>query len=535
MEQQELRVEVLGPNLRILVALFAGLVLSAGSASAQSPAPARSIVRIESSEQLFVMMCALYAAGYPGDMSANGLPYFRAQLREDLLRRQGPSIDALREYYQDHLLADSSETLSRYISFALVVGPPPDFRFRYNREELPPDALTLEGLRETLANFYTEQHLDRLWAQAAPEYEKQAARLRAPVSRLIAVAAAYLREVIPAASARSFVVYVEPLVGGATNFRSYGNEYAIVISPGAEPPLADIRHAFLHFLLDPLPLRYRSVVQSRQALLAYAAPAPRLAEEYRQDFSALLTECLVRAVELRVERLAPAQAEASIGADERDGYVLIRPLYRQLEKFEQSEPGMTRYFPDLIKGIDVAAEERRLQGFHFAAAEAGRASSSNATGSHGEDSELARWLEEGNRLIAAQDGRGAAAIFERILAKYPNTPRALYGLAVASVLQGDGGRAHQFFEQLVAGASTDVAAGGSAGSSPQEPEIVAWSRVYLGRMGDLEGDRELALKQYRAALAVEGAPEAARKAAQRGIEQAYKPPQKGRETGQPQR
>jgi hypothetical protein len=45
--------------------------------------------------------------------------------------------------------------------------------------------------------------------------------------------------------------------------------------------------------------------------------------------------------------------------------------------------------------------------------------------------------------------------------------------------------------------------------------------VYLGRINDLEGERDLALAEYRAALAVTGAPEAAYVAAQRGVEQKY--------------
>ena len=53
------------------------------------------------------------------------------------------------------------------------------------------------------------------------------------------------------------------------------------------------------------------------------------------------------------------------------------------------------------------------------------------------------------------------------------------------------------------------------------PVALAWSHVYLGRMHDLDGDREEALADYRAALSVADAPEAARSAAQHGIEQGY--------------
>jgi hypothetical protein len=42
-------------------------------------------------------------------------------------------------------------------------------------------------------------------------------------------------------------------------------------------------------------------------------------------------------------------------------------------------------------------------------------------------------------------------------------------------------------------------------------------------MHDLQDDREQALEEYRAALAIGNSPETARSAAQRGIEQAYQP------------
>jgi tetratricopeptide (TPR) repeat protein len=100
----------------------------------------------------------------------------------------------------------------------------------------------------------------------------------------------------------------------------------------------------------------------------------------------------------------------------------------------------------------------------------------------------------------------------------PGQPRALYGLAVASLLQGNAEHARELFEQVVAGAS---GAPGPNDAAHSDPVALAWSHVYLGRMHDLDGDRDQALADYRAALAVSGVPEEARSAAQRGIEQSY--------------
>src|SRR5262249_32712964 len=148
------------------------------------------------------------------------------------------------------------------------------------------------------------------------------------------------------------------------------------------------------------------------------ARAPQLPEQLRDDFTAFFTECLVRAAELRLRRLPPAGQAAEIDNAEGQGYVLLRPLVAALTKFEASEPSITLYFPDLLRSINVAAEVKRVQALTFSAApssadsapaEAIRASQPRLR------PDLQASLDEGQRLIAAQDARGAAAAFERVL------------------------------------------------------------------------------------------------------------------------
>ncbi len=497
-------------------------VPAAAEADAQAPpSRARSNVTVEGNPQLFATLCALYAAGFEADVSAAGFHPVRVRLRGELLRKQGPATEALRAYYRAHLLADAGATLSRYVSFALVVGPPPRFTYVLRHDELPPDVLAIEDFSEVLANFYREAQIERLWAQVQPEYDSEIARVHGPVTQLLLSSTGYLRELLRPASPRTFAVYVEPLVGAKTNFRNYGEHSAVVVSP-AELPLEEIRHGLLHYLLDPLAMRHPREVAAKRALLDVAARAPRLPREYKEDFPAFLTECLVRAVELRLRGLPPDRLAAAIEAAEGDGYVLVRALCRALEKFEKAAPAMSFYFPDLLRGIEVVAESKRLQNVTFAApaATAGSAgaSGSGATPAAEEAPELAAWLAEGEHHIAAQNGAGAVTAFERVLAKYPDQPRALYGLAVAAVLQGEADRAKELFRRLVVNPPQ-----GEVQVPGKDPRILAWAHVYLGRIYDVDGDRELAVSEYRAALTVEGAPESARQAARKGIEKGYEP------------
>ena len=50
---------------------------------------------------------------------------------------------------------------------------------------------------------------------------------------------------------------------------------------------------------------------------------------------------------------------------------------------------------------------------------------------------------------------------------------------------------------------------------------MAWAHVYLGRIYDLEGNRQEAIAHYRAALALNTRVERAEQAARRGLERPF--------------
>jgi tetratricopeptide (TPR) repeat protein len=476
-------------------------------------------IAVEASQQLFATMCALDAAGFDADESTLAEMPSRLALRGELLNLHGPATEALRQFYRDHLLADPGETLSRYITFALVVGPPPDFRYQVDTDLLPPDVVSLEGFQRILAAFYHEAHLDIRWTQIEPEYRRSIARYQPVVRRIVTVSNAYLREILKSTHGRTFIVYVEPLVGARTNFRNLGDHYAMAVGSTAQIPVDDIQHAYLHFMLDPLPLRYRKEVESKNSLLNVAARAPQLPVEYRTDFIAFTEECLIKAVELRLRKLTPEKLETALVENDKAGFILVRPFVTQLEKFEKAAPAMTYYFPDIINGIDVSAEQKRLKDFVFAPVQAAPEQAKAAAPANQTD-DLDSMLAEGDHQIALKDAAAASATFQKVLEKYPDEPRARYGLAVASILLGDGERAQELFEQIVASWTSGIPGAPIPRGTP-DPSILAWSHVYLGRIHDLQDERDEAVAEYRAALAVHGSPENARAAAQRGLDSPY--------------
>src|SRR5580698_438207 len=336
----------------------------------QRTAPVTNVT-VDGNEAMFTTMCALLAAGFESNVSAANWHPLRARLREQMQHRQGPAVDAVREFYKEHVVRDSGATLSRYIWFGLLSGPAPRFEMTLKRDDQPTEVLALEGFSEILSNYYKEQKIGQLWRGLQPIYNGEIAKVHDPVSQIVFVTTGYLRQLQENSSARTFTIILEPLVGRITNVRNSGEHYSIVLSGSDDIPTDIIRHAFLHFLLDPLPQQYPHVLAVKRQLFEKAALAPHLAPDLKDDYEAFFAECLVRAVELKLKKLSPGEREAAMDRDDEEGYVLVRPLFNALTKYEASEPSMALYFQDLVRSINVTTEAKRIDGIKFTYADRG--------------------------------------------------------------------------------------------------------------------------------------------------------------------
>jgi tetratricopeptide (TPR) repeat protein len=476
------------------------------------PAAAQTVVSVESSPQLFAVMCAIQTAGYDADVNPASLNPVRAKLRPELLAKKGPAVEQLKTFYKEHELSEGGATLSRYVSFGLVVGPAPNFEFTVPHDQLPPDVLALEGFNEVLGAYYQEAEIERIWARVQPEYARQVRRLERGVADIAFVSAGYLREMLEPNPRHTMTVYVEAMVGPRTNFRNYGGRYVLVVDPAREIALDEVRHSFLHFLIDHLPMRYRAPMAGRKPLLDIVARAPRLSPELREDFTALLTECLIKAVELKVRHLSAEKTAAALDQAEAEGFILERAVYRALEGYEKNEQPLKSYYSRLIAGLDFDAEAKRLSRVQFAAASSDApAPADSSAPAPVEPSEQERLLAAARKLGDAQDPAAVAA-YESILEKYPELPEAQYGLARALVIRGDVERAKALLQKVIQRLSAEGTAAGA------DPHTLAWAHVWLARIYDVQERRDLAVPEYRLALGIDGAPQSARSAAQKGLE-----------------
>jgi hypothetical protein len=512
----------------VLAGLCAAAVFLLGPLSTRAqmplpPAPRHAApttnITVDGSEAMFTTMCALLAAGFESNVSAENWHPLRARLREQMQHQQGPAVDAVREFYKEHVVRDSGATLSRYIWFGLLSGPAPKFQITLGRDDMPTEVLALEGFSEILSNYYEEQKIGRLWRDLQPIYNREIEKVHDPVSQIVFVTTGYLRQLQDATTNRTFTIILEPLVGRITNVRNSGEHYSIVLSGSDDIPTDIVRHAFLHFLLDPLPQQYPHVLALKRQLYEKAAQAPRLAPDLKDDFSSYFAECLVRAVELKLKRLSPGEREAAMDRDDEDGYVFVRSIFVGLTKYEGSEPSMALFFPDLVRGINLATEAKRIEAIKFASAD--RSPNVDDTASEEvarhkvaqpttvpNDADAIAALTDGERRISEKNPRAAELSFQKVLTKYPDQIRAWYGMGLVALLDHDGPRAKEVFGRLTTGEH----------AATQDPMVLTWSHVYLARIYDDEGQQGLAKNEFQAALAVPGGPEQARQAAQKGLE-----------------
>src|SRR5215510_9286743 len=202
-------------NRRSLVALLCVSLVLPAVASAQKNVPLPPVkwekipetrVTVDGSEAMFTTMCALLAAGFEADVSAENWSPMRAQLRDRMQHQQGPAVEVLRNFYHQHELADPGAMLSRYIWFGLVSGPAPNFKPTLRRDELPPEVIALEGFQEILAAYYKEQKLGELWRQVQSVHAREIEQMHESLSQVVFIATGYLREILDPTNPRTFTV-----------------------------------------------------------------------------------------------------------------------------------------------------------------------------------------------------------------------------------------------------------------------------------------------------------------------------------------
>ena len=274
----------------------------------------QSAITLDSSETIFAVLTALNACGYDQDLTISDAT--RSNVRAEVQRNLRDSEEAeaartaLCDFTQNHVASkDPNRNLSQYISLALYMDGPPHFAPRVKEDDLPPDAVLITGFGTLLERFYDKARLHSIWERHRNDYAAAMRRYHEPLAKMVFDTEIYLKQPSSQYLGRRFTIYLDFMGSpNETDARNYGADYYVVVFPapnttsGEAPQSAlkmdQIRHTFLHYEFDPLADKHYSAIKRLEPLLQSVKRAP-LEESFKTDISLLVTECLVRAIEIR--------------------------------------------------------------------------------------------------------------------------------------------------------------------------------------------------------------------------------------------
>lgn len=501
--------------------------------------PAGPTVSLEVSEAMFDMAVSLNACGY--DTGLDESDPVRKRVREEVNQAtigsaQARNIrDKLCLFIDRHRAQDPARNLAQYVSLALYLTPPPELTPSVDEQDLPPDANAVLEVLQLVRDFADAIDLHVIWVENRPAYDAIANALHGPLTQMIVDTNYYLKMPARTSYGRRFLVVIEPMLSPEeTNARVYGTDYVVVASPkNGAIPMDLVRHAYLHYEIEPMIYaRQNSVDERMMPILRLVQDAP-LGFEFKSDIEALVIECLIKAIEARTSDtgipmpVVPpglSQSEAdpylharSVAEQKRDvirqervnhdmnqGYVLTQYFYNSLKTFEKQPESLDEAIGPMVYGMDISVETHRAKNLVFDA--------------HGEGELMHRVPVQPSGLDLAElklmkgDVAGAQALAQKALASHTgDAGRADFILARVDLMNGKINDAQSAFQSTLA--------------ASQDARLLAWSHIYLGRIFDVEDQRDQALAEYKAALTVRDGQPDTKDAAEAGLKAPFQLPQ----------
>ena len=178
------------------------------------------------------------------------------------------------------------------------------------------------------------------------------------------------------------------------NARIYGTDYVVVVSPvDGKIRMTDVRHTYLHYVIDPLLYARSNAIDREQPILKEIRDAP-LEFRYRSDAVPLTIECLIKAIEARtmdtgipttrfrpawtardlpryeherqaVEQKMEAVRQAAVHHDMTQGFVLTQYFYEQLIQFEKDPASLKDTIGEMVYSMDVDQQVHRARQTEF--------------------------------------------------------------------------------------------------------------------------------------------------------------------------
>ena len=361
--------------------------------------PAGPTISLVSSEPVFLMASALNACGY--DEGLDESSPVRTRVREEINKSLARNEDARKArdkmclFIAQHRTTGTSRDVGQYISLALYLTPPPELETSAELAEMPPDSTQVVELLPLLRQFVSATDLHGTWLAMRRSYDDVTSQLHDPLSKMIVSTNLYLKMPASTYDGRRFVVVMEPMLSPRTvNARIYGPDYVVVVSPvDGQIRMNDVRHTYLHYLIEPLLFARANAVDRMQPILKEVREAP-LDFRVRSDSVPLAIECLIKAIEARTMETGvpvfkmPAGVErsdlpryererqafqqkvdairvATVRHDLTQGFVLTQYFYEQLVSFEKDPASLRDSIGEMVYGMDIDQQVHRARQIEF--------------------------------------------------------------------------------------------------------------------------------------------------------------------------
>ncbi|MGH9915916.1 MAG: hypothetical protein ACRD63_11595, partial [Pyrinomonadaceae bacterium] len=421
----------------------------------------------------------------------------------------------LRNFSQNHKLpapATNAEQAAPFVSLAFALGPLPALEIPAT-EDLPTGVQDILDFAPLVREFYRSSLVSQM-AAYQQRYTDETKNLVPAASEAIRATLVYLHtqpiltvtERAPVKLSenqskqskkkgspppvrqttlehpRRFTIVPDLLaVPGTINFRVIADDYFAVVPPTLNPNSAELRRAYLQFVIDPLAARnIREIANRRPALKELLDDRAKAGAQNLPDIFPAVTRSLVAAADTQMTAEAKLQiltvttalhlrqaktdtdkekikqesnqtraainneAIAQLADAYERGAILSFYFADQLRGNQSGGFDVASFFADMVSGFDVAREKKRPEEYDaprklVLAARAMReekarsqAEDTAAANSGGAESQLSKSLAEVKTLLSKKDFETAEARLLELLRLFQGEPRIFFALGQAS-------------------------------------------------------------------------------------------------------
>lgn len=556
-------------------------------------------VEIKSEPRLIAVMAALEAAGFDPTPEGRAPTSFLSSLRKEKIDEG--LRQRLHSFYERHKLpapATSADQAARFVSLAFALGPLPELETPTIEaiDELPTDVQDVldfaplvrefyrgslasqmnayqqryideakgllqaagEAIRATLAYLHTQPILgvtERVPVTAPEKQSKQ--RATGPSQTTKGQITKGKKNSVPRSTIlerqRRFIIVPDLLaVPGTVNFRVVADDYFVVVPPTLNPNSAELRRAYLQFVIDPLAARnIREIANRRSAIKELLSERAKAGAQNLPDIFPAVTRSLVAAADTQMTADAKLQAltittaillrqvknettkekiksesDQTRGAINNEAIAQLADAYErgavlsfyfadQLRGNQSGGFDIAGFFADLVTGFDLEREKKRPEEYDAPRKLAlaarlvtheekmkSQAENAAALQSGGARSQLSKDLTEVKTLLSKKDYEAAETRLLELLHQFQGEPRIFFALGQASSIAAETSFDDQAQAERLNAALSNYRLVVQSASEETDPALVSNAHEQMGRILAFLGKPEEAIKEYEAAISL---------------------------------